>query len=178
MFQKAQGGSMNAAQFVRLQVAEAHRSTDAAMAGVTDEQFNWLPPGTANPIKSALLHMVAGEDIFFQLVLQGRPPLWATGGWGERIGLTDAPGGGRGWEEACRTELSVASAMAYAEAVCTATDDYLARLTDEELDRQVDFFGQQSPVALVLAMFVSHTAGHAGEIAAVKGVQGLQGVPF
>lgn len=169
---------MNATQFVRLQVAETHRLTDAAMTGVTDEQFNWLPPGTANPIKSALLHVVAGEDLFFQLVLQGRLPLWVTGGWGERIGLTEAPGGGQGWEEARRTGLAVALAMAYAEAVCTASDDYLARLTDDELDRQVDFFGQQSPVALVLAMFVSHTASHAGEIAAVKGIQGVQGLPF
>jgi hypothetical protein len=62
--------------------------------------------------------------------------------------------------------------------VCDATNGYLARLTDDELDRQVSFFGRESSVAAVLARFVAHTAGHAGEIAAVKGMQGLQGLPF
>jgi uncharacterized damage-inducible protein DinB len=169
---------MNAPQFVREQVAEARGLSDAAMAGVTDEQFNWLPPGTMNPIKSIWLHTVAGEDIFFQMLLQDRPPLWAAGGWAERIGLAQAPGGGQGWEEARNTALAPAPVLAYAEAVCNATEEYLARLTDDELDRRVNFFGTESTVAAVLARFVAHTAGHAGEIAAVKGMQGLQGLPF
>ncbi len=169
---------MNATQFVHQQVAEARGLSDAAMAGVTDEQFNWLPPGTMNPIKSVLLHTVAGEDLFFQSLIQGQPPLWATGGWAGRIGLAQAPGGGQGWEEANETVLVLAPVLAYAETVRNATDEYLARLTDDELDRQVSFFGQGSSVAAVLARFVAHTAGHAGEIAAVKGMQGVQGLPF
>lgn len=169
---------MNASQFVLQQVAEAHGLNDAALAGVTDEQFNWLPPGTINPIKSALLHVVAGEDLFFQSILQGRLPLWATGGWAGKIGLAQAPGGGQGWEEAKETELALAPVLAYAEAVCNETNEYLSRLTDEELDRQVSFFGRESSVATVIARFVAHTAGHAGEIAAVKGMQGLRGLPF
>ena len=169
---------MNATQFIRQQVAEAHGLNDAAMAGVTDEQFNWLPPGTINPIKSTLLHAVAGEDLFFQSIMQGQPPLWATGGWAGRIGLAQAPGGGQGWEEAKTTVVPLAPVLAYAEAVCNATHEYLARLTDDELDRQVNFFGTESSVADVLVRFVAHTAGHAGEIAAVKGMQGLQGLPF
>jgi hypothetical protein len=169
---------MNATQFVRQQVAEARGLTDAAMAGLTDDQFNWLPPGTIHPIKSASLHAVAGEDLFFQAILQGQPPLWATGGWAGRIGLAQAPGGGQGWEVANRTVLALAPVVAYAEAVRHATDEYLARLTDDELDRPVSFFGSESSVAGVLARFVAHTAGHAGEIAAVKGMQGLRGLPF
>ena len=86
---------MNATQFVRQQVAEARGLTDAAMAGLTDEQFNWLPPGTIHPIKSAFLHAVAGEDLFFQAILQGQPPLWATGGWAGRIGPAAARVGKR-----------------------------------------------------------------------------------
>ncbi len=169
---------MNATQFVRDQVAEAHSLNDAAMAGVADEHFNWLPPGTINPIKSTFLHSVAGEDLFFQAILQGRPPLWATGGWAGTIGLVQAPGGGQGWEEAKRTVLALGPVLAYADAVRSATNEYLARLTDDELDREVSFFGRASSVADVLARFVGHTACHAGEIAAVKGMQGLKGLPF
>ncbi len=169
---------MNATQFVHQQVAEARGLIDAATAGLTDEHFNWLPPGTINPIKSALLHAVGGEDIFVQSIIQGRPPLWDSGGWAGRIGLAQVPGGGQGWEEAKKTVLVLALVLAYAEAVCIATNEYLARLTDDELERQVSFFGRESSVADVLARFVAHTAGHAGEIAAVKGMQGLQGLPF
>ena len=169
---------MNVAQFVHQQVAEAHSLNDAAVAGVTDEQFNWLPPGTMNPIKSTWLHAVGGEDLFFQLIIQGRPPLWATGGWADRVGLAQTPGGGQGWEEARSATLALAPVREYAEAVRDATHEYLARLTEDELDRRVDFFGRESSVADVLARFVSHTACHAGEIAAVKGMQGLQGLPF
>ena len=169
---------MNATQYVHQQVAEARGLNDAAMAGVTDEQFNWLPPGTMNPIKSTLLHAVGGEDLFFQAIIQGRPPLWATGGWADRIGLAQCPGGGQGWEEARNTVLALAPVQAYAAAVRDATHEYLARLTEDELDRQVSFFGTESSVADVLARFVTHAACHAGEIAAVKGMQGLQGLPF
>lgn len=169
---------MNATQFVHQQVAEAHRLTDAAIAGVTDEQFNWLPPGTINPIKSALLHAAASEDNFIQSIIQGRPPLWATGGWASGIGLVEAPSGGQGWEEAKRTVLALAPVLAYTEDVRNATDEYLTRLTDDELDRQVSFFGRESSVAGALAWIVAHTAFHTGEIAAVKGMQGLQGLPF
>jgi uncharacterized damage-inducible protein DinB len=169
---------MNATQFIRQQVAETEGLSDAAMAGVTDEQFNWLPPGTMNPIKSTLLHTVGGEDLFCQLIIQGRPPLWATGGWAGRVGLAQTPGGGQGWEEARNTALALAPVLAYAAAVRDATHEYLARLTEDELDRRVNFFGRESSVADVLARFVSHTACHAGEIAAVKGMQGLQGLPF
>jgi uncharacterized damage-inducible protein DinB len=169
---------MNAAQFISRQVAEMEGLSNAAMAGVTDEQFNWLPPATMNPIKSTLLHAVGGEDLFFQLIIQGRPPLWATGGWAGRIGLAQTPGGGQGWEEARNTVLASDSVLAYAAAVRDATCAYVARLTDEELDRRVSFFGRESSVAEVLARFVTHTACHAGEIAAVKGMQGMQGLPF
>jgi uncharacterized damage-inducible protein DinB len=169
---------MNAAQFIRQQVAEVRGLNNAALAGLTDEQFNWLPPGTINPIKSTLLHAVAGEDLFFQLVIQGQPPLWGTGGWADKIGLAQAPGGGQGWQEAKEATLELAPVLAYAEDMCTATNEYLERLTDEELDRRVNFFGRESSVADVLARFVAHTVGHTGEIAAVKGMQGLRGLPF
>ena len=42
----------------------------------------------------------------------------------------------------------------------------------------VSFFGSESSVAGVRARFIAHTAGHAGEIAAVKGMQALQGLSF
>lgn len=50
----------------------------------------------------------------------------------------------------------LAPVLAYAEAACEATNQYLTRLTDDELDRQVSFFGREGSVADVLARFVAH----------------------
>ena len=170
---------MNSAEFVRELVSRARELSDSAMSGITDEQFNWVPPqATLNPIKAAYLHLLAGEDIFFHSILRSGPTLWATEGWPGRIGLEHTPGGGQGWEEARNTHVALAPVQEYAAAVRSAADDYLAGLTDEELDRQVSFFGRESTVARVLSGFAMHMASHAGEIATVKGMQGVKGLPF
>jgi hypothetical protein len=51
-------------------------------------------------------------------------------------------------------------------------------LTAEELDRRVLFLDKERRVADVLAMLVVHNLSHAGEIAALKGVQGAAGLAF
>ena len=66
----------------------------------------------------------------------------------------------------------------YAAAVGAATDNYIATLTTKELDRLVPIMGQEWPVADVLALLVVHASGHLGEIAALKGIQGVKGLPF
>ena len=68
--------------------------------------------------------------------------------------------------------------LAYEQAIRVATDTYLADLTAEELERQVTLGGNVLPVAEVLMTLVVHIASHAGEIAAVKGMQGIKGLPL
>jgi len=116
--------------------------------------------------------------MFVQTLIQGQPTLWDAGGWSAKIGLKTPPGGNEGWDEIRETPLALASVLPYQEAVQAATDAYLARLTPEELDRKIDFFGSQQPVAEALAIVIAHDASHAGDIAAVKGVQGAKGYPF
>jgi hypothetical protein len=169
---------MDAAEFVRQQVAESRSLSDAAMSDLTDEQFNWLPPGTMNPIKAIYLHMASAEDSFVQKHLRGKTMVWTGGEWAAKLGFAQPPGRGQGWEPFRSAHLAVGPARAYAEEVCQATNDYLVRLTAEELDRPVSFYGRDWTVARVLALLVTHTACHAGEIAAVKGIQGVKGLPF
>jgi len=56
--------------------------------------------------------------------------------------------------------------------VWAATDTYLAGLTLAEMDRMVKFAGGERSVADMLILSASHTLGHAGEISALKGLQG------
>ena len=75
--------------------------------------------------------------------------------------------------------ISGAAMKEYAEQIQKATLDYIATLNDADLDRQVDtqFFGMQS-LAFLLQLAAMHATGHAGDVAAVKGMQGPQGLPF
>jgi len=75
--------------------------------------------------------------------------------------------------------ISGAAMKEYAEQIQKATLDYIATLKDDDLDRQVDtqFFGTQ-PLAFLLQLASMHATGHAGDVAAVKGMQGLKGLPF
>ncbi len=169
---------MDAREYLQRQFASVRGVSDAVTKDLTDEQLNWAPPGTANPIGTTLVHAILGEDSFVQRILQGKSPLWNAGGWSERTGLKVLPGRGSSWEESNNTKLALAVLLAYQEEVRSATDKYVAGLTSDELRRQVSVGGTDRTVADVLALVATHTAHHMGEISALKGIQGAKGLPY
>ena len=75
--------------------------------------------------------------------------------------------------------LDLPAARAYAQAVYAATDAYLAGLTAEDLDRDVDLFGMSQSLGAALGNFViGHCHDMMGEISCLKGLQGVRGYPF
>ena len=170
---------MDVITYIRQQVDNAHQQIDLVMQDITEDQFNWHPSGTINPISVILAHVLGGEDFFAHSLLQAKPRVWELQEWGQKIGIPEPPGGpGTDWDAIRATRMSIAPLLDYGRALRDATDTYLATLTPTELDRQVDFAGQPRSVAEILMMFVVHIAGHAGEMAAVKGMQGMKGLPF
>ncbi len=165
---------MDAITYFQIQLAALRRQASNTLAEITDEQLNWPPPGAANKIGVTLLHAISGEDLFIQQLIQARPLVWETQDFSKKIGIPYPPGGPRGWDEARQADLKLAAVMQYQEAVCQATEAYLAGLTPEELDRKVPFFGgPEQPLALLLAGLVCHTSEHLGEIGALKGVNNV-----
>jgi uncharacterized damage-inducible protein DinB len=164
--------------YIQQQMDRVRRDTRAVLQGITDEQLNWPPPGTVSPISTILIHMLAAEDYFIQTLIRGQAPYWAVQEWGGKIGVPAPPAQGGNWDEFKTVKISLAPVLAYAEAIRVATDAYLAQLTAEELERRVVFHGDELPVAQVLMILVSHSACHTGEMAAIKGMQGIQGLPY
>jgi len=169
---------MDVKTYIQRQMANVRRQIDIVVQGITDEQFNWPPPGTISPISAILIHMLAGEDYFIQSVIQGKSTFWEVQEWGRKIGVPTPPAQGDSWDELKTLKILVAPVQAYEQAIRIATDGYLADLTVEELNRRVNFAGEELPVAEVLMTLVVHSASHAGEIAAIKGMQGIKGLPF
>jgi hypothetical protein len=167
---------MDTIEFIRQLVAAVRSQTDESMKDMTVEQFNWTPPGSANPISAIFVHLLNSEDTFVQTLMQGKPKLWDEGGWAEKTGVKVPPGYSGGWEEVKNMTLALAPMLAYQQVVRAATDAYLDKLTPDELDRVVKSARGERSVATMFIHVVSHGLIHSGEIGALKGIQAAKDV--
>jgi hypothetical protein len=135
-----------------------------------------LPGATIGSIGEIYGHTIGNEDWAFSQLIGGGQQLLISGGWAARLGL-DQNATDHDWEAVARDHL--AELQEYGKAVSAATDAFLASITDADLDRPIDFFGRKESMGWVIADTVLvHVAFHSGEIASLKGVMGLKGLPW
>ena len=169
---------MDTKEFVQELMVSVRHHTDDSINGTTVKQFNWLPPGTANTISAIFIHLVYSEDFFIQSILQEKPLIWEEGGWREKISLKNPPSYGTDWDEFKHITLALDPVLDYQQKVRAATNTYLDKLQSEELGCVVQFAGGERKVSDMIILLANHTTSHAGEIAAIKGVQGVKGLPY
>lgn len=171
---------MDAIASLRENIATTRWLVDGTLEGVTNEIANKQPGGTANPIGALWAHVVTSEDLMINGLIQGKQPLAATAFAG-KTGMTEPPpmegADSAAWFK--RVQVDIPALQVYAKAVREATDSYLAGLKPEDLDRKVEFFqfGPQSVNWIVGIAATLHANQHIGEIATLKGLQGLKGYP-
>ena len=168
---------MNVFEYIQHEIANARRTIDGTVNNLTDELINWAPSGTANTISATLLHFINSEDNFVQKYIQDKPSIWESGQWSEKTGVSKPPHIGEDWSNFKHQRISIQPLLEYQSAVRAATDAYLSTLTPEELERNVKFASGERTVADMLLLACSHSSGHNGEIAALKGIQGAKGLP-
>ena len=167
---------MNGVQSQKETLALVHDYLEGAFSGCEGETLTRTFPGaTIGSIGSIYLHALASEDWAIQELCQGKPKLVDSGDWFPRLGMT--PAKDPDWSTA---NMDLAAMKELAQAVYAATDDYLNSITDADLDKEIPWHsGQTHTAGWVLADVVhAHLGTHAGEIAALKGVMGLQGLPW
>jgi uncharacterized damage-inducible protein DinB len=164
---------MKATDYAHTQVEGALDFLATCAKEMDEAQYNHKPEGKCNPAGKLHAHALSGADFFVTAMLAGQAPKWP-----EFASQTGLPVNAREiWGSDVTIKPSVMEA--YANAIKDPILAYIDTLSDEDLDREIDtrFAGTQT-VAWVLQLVASHTLGHAGEISAVKGTQGLQGLPF
>jgi hypothetical protein len=158
------------------QMQALHGTLEAAIRDCpADALTRKLPGSTINSIGAIYAHTIFSEDGILNVLIRGGTPVYFAGGWAPKVGL-DMPKGGM--EPDWAVTLDVDLFRQYATAVYEATDEYLATVSDAELDRVVDpGFAPPMPVrSLVANLLAWHAATHQGEISALKGVQGFNGL--
>ena len=173
---------MNMQTAVRQQLTGSHGTLRHMLSDCDSEVLNMtLPNATIGSIASIYAHAVIAEDVFVHARFQDGQPLYQSGGWEGRTGVPFPgipPAMTPEWAAALNMDLP--KFQEYAEAVFAATDSYLANLPDSELERKIQgAAGGEYTLAWGIAILLcQHAAQHSGEIAALKGVQGLKGLPF
>ena len=169
-------------ELLRSQFKLAHQLLAGIMNDeVTDAVAASVPAGNVQPIGTIYAHLALAEDWFISARGYERPTLFETGGWAEKTGITAAmsPRMVPEWLEGA-TALNMAGVREYATAVFAQTDDALEFLGDAALAREVDapLGGMTTVEGLFASLGVYHLVEHSGEIAALKGIQELKGLPF
>jgi hypothetical protein len=164
---------MDAITFATEQIKQAFGIVEMTANGMTDEQYNLAPAGTANSPAKSHVHALTSMDFFVNGVIGQRPLQWA--GFAAEQGLPANPMEIWGYTGTIKLEPM----QAYSGKVKEAVLDYVGSLKDSDLDRKIEtqFFGTQT-AAWIIQLGVVHLTGHAGDVAAIKGIQGLKGLPF
>jgi hypothetical protein len=164
---------MNVTDYAKKQLESGFSIVNMCLDGMDDAQFNFKPPGTANPPAKTAVHLGASLDFFINAALAGGQMQWpaVAAEYGlpansMEIWKFDRP-------------IPVAPVVEFNHRMQKMTLDYVSGLREADFDRVVEtqFFGKQT-VAFFLHLSTVHAVGHAGDIAAIKGLQGLKGLPF
>jgi hypothetical protein len=149
------------------------------LADCGDRLNKTLPGSTLGSIASIYAHAVFAEDGIVNGMFQGKPLIYQSDGWEAKTGVKHPGGPMQSSDWASGVQMDLPKFQEYAKAVYANTDAYLANLADSELDRKVQGPIGETTIGWFLAtILATHFPGHAGEIAALKGVQGMKGLPF
>ena len=164
---------MKAITYAKDQIASVFNLLNICADGLDDAQYNWSPPGTSNSVAKSHVHALTAIDFFVMRAAKGGEMSWPVFASSHNL-----PAKGQEiWS--FEGEIPLAATKEFGQQIQKMALEYVATLKDDDLDTVIDaqFFGKQ-PLAFFLQLVSMHTAGHAGDMAAVKGMQGIKGLPF
>lgn len=167
----------SAINLLREQYKQAQQWLQGTMQGVDEHVAHFQPGGLVSPIAGHVAHAVTGLDFLVLGTIGGKEPLLASSFAG-KAGISK-PSQDGDWLGTDRgVVMNVAEFSAYQDAIFAAVDDLLSGFNDSDLPREVESpFGKMT-IGWWLNTMLLNTYSHTGEIAAIKGLQGLKGYPF
>ena len=166
---------MELAEFMKRELERLQQGIGRATNDLAPAELKWQPNPEGNPIGFLLYHIARTEDRFVQASLQGKPPIWVSEKWYEKLNIPESDSGGFGYTAETVAAFAVpelAVLQAYSEAVRAQTVELLDNMTPEKFDEIINIppFGELT-VGALWVVIVGHHTQHAGEISYVRGLQ-------
>ena len=175
---------MNTVELIHYSLGFAFDLLEQVVSDLTQEQVEWMPPGTANPIGALYWHTVSYVDELAHDWAIGQASLGKRDGWEERVVIASPPKDPDDpyadlWVVREGLQVDLPALHDYARATAQTLLDWVASLTPEDLERTIETtIGELSLAQMLEAYIIWHINVHCGEISALKGCQGLKGYPW
>ena len=165
---------MELVNFIQAAIDRVSQANTRVINGLSQEEVAWQPNPEANSIGLILLHATRSEDIFVQNRIRGKPQVWETGKWCEKMHLapSETVSGYTAEQLAAFKVPDISVITAYSDAVRAETKDYLKNLTLGEFDKTVNA-GRMGEVSIgtLFTIIIVHGAQHAGELSYIRGLK-------
>jgi hypothetical protein len=160
--------------YIIMEVENLKRGMSRTLDTLKQTELSWKPACGCNSMGLILFHLAKSEDSFVQVRLRGKPELFESEKWYEKLDLAVDEAGAHYSIDQVNTFAvpELKDLLAYYDAVRASTLAYLKSLSPADFDKKVTmpFFGEIA-VAGIFSLIVSHTSQHIGEISYLRGLQ-------
>ncbi len=170
---------MNTVELLQFAQGNALRILKQVTEDLSQEQTDWTPPGVVNSIGSIYWHVIVSVDQVVHAWGMGQETLLQKDGWQEKVIVEALEDAKEYPTQMIAVRVDLPTMHEYSLAVARAARDWLASLSPDDLERQINTpVGEMNLGQLVMSFVTWHVNAHCGEIAALKGCQGAKGYPF
>ncbi len=165
---------MELKEYIGIELAGSARNLSRVMNDLTQQELMWRPAYGCNSIGLILFHMAKFEDSFIHARIQGKPEVWETEKWYQKLNLAENEAGAHYSVEQVNMfpVPDLKDLLAYHNAVRSKTLSYLKSLTPDVFDKKITLprFGDLT-IGAVFSMIIGHFSQHIGEISYLRGLQ-------
>jgi len=163
---------MELEEYVKNELDGLKRTSTRFLNTMTQQEIMWRPACGCNSMGLILFHVARSEDSFVQARLLGKPQIWESGKWYNKLNMQESETGSHYTIDQVNAfpVPDMKDLLDYYDAVRAGTLDYLKGLTPSAFDKKVKLPFGEFTVAGVLSLVVSHTAQHMGEISYLRGM--------
>jgi hypothetical protein len=167
---------MEPVEFAIQTLGVAQQNLEKSVQDLNAYELTWRPGLESNPIGFLTWHLSRGEDAMINSLMRGgKPQVWETGKWGEKLGLApESSNTGNSYtveQVACFACPPATPLLDYHRSVRANTIVYLKSVTPADLAQKVPFFGgSEVPRSFVLSIVLIEVAQHYGQIAYIRGM--------
>ena len=170
---------MAATDVISIALARNWSMVDNAIQSLSDDDLTQQPNDQSNSVAWLLWHMNRVVDNMIHTRLQSQRQLWVLDGWHQKFGMSDEESDfGMGWtaEQVAAWQAPAREVLlGYYDAMKASARDYLASLSDAELDKSVMVGNESRGVSDLLGVLVYDNVVHGGQIAYLRGFYGGMG---